>query len=87
MFNPFAFNIDFIRKLCRSDSELKGFKQKLKLSLEEVRKAHLAVNRKSKWDYEISASNYLMVYPKGKTKKQLGVVRQNPRNFRNNYLV
>ena len=73
---PIPFNIDFIRKLCRSDSELKGFKQKLKLSLEEVRKAHLAVNRKSKWDYEISASNYLMVYPKGKTKKQLELFRK-----------
>jgi hypothetical protein len=68
---PIPFAIDFIRKLCRSDSELKGFKQKLKLSLEEVKKAHLAVNNRSKWDYDISKSNYLMVYPKGKTKKQL----------------
>lgn len=68
---PIPFAIDFIKKLCRSDSELKGFKQKLKISLEQVKKAHLAVNYKSKWDYEISKNNYLMIYPKGKTKKQL----------------
>lgn len=68
---PIPFAIDFIKKLCRSDSELKGFKQKLKISLEQVKKAHLAVNHKSKWDYEISKNNYLMIYPKGKTKKQL----------------
>jgi hypothetical protein len=45
---PIPFDIDFIRKLCRSDSELKGFKQKLKIALEEVKKAHLSVNHKSK---------------------------------------
>ena len=73
---PIPFAIDFIRKLCRSDSELKGFKQKLKLSLEEVKKAHLAVNNRSKWDYDISKSNYLMVYPKGKTKKQLSIFKK-----------
>jgi hypothetical protein len=68
---PIPFDIDFIRKLCRSDSELKGFKQKLKIALEEVKKAHLSVNHKSKWEYELSIKNYLFVYPKGKTKKQL----------------
>lgn len=68
---PIPFAIDFIRKLCRSESELKGFKQKLKSALEEVKKAHRAVNLKSKWFYEITINNYLMVYPKGKTKKQL----------------
>lgn len=68
---PIPFAIDFIKKLCRSDSELKGFKQKLKIALAEVQKAHLAVNLKSKWDYEITLKNYLLVYPKGKTKKQL----------------
>lgn len=68
---PIPFAIDFIRKLCRSDSELKGFKQKLKVALEEVKKAHLSVNHKSKWDYEITGKNYLLVYPKGKSKKQL----------------
>ena len=68
---PIPFAVDFILKLCRSDSELKGFKQKLKMALEQVKKAHLAVNLKSKWDYEISKNNYLMIYPKGKTKKQL----------------
>lgn len=68
---PIPFSIDFIRQLCRSDSELKGFKQKLKVSLEEVKKAHLAVNQKSKWDYEITSKSYLLIYPKGKSKKQL----------------
>jgi hypothetical protein len=68
---PIPFDVDFIRKLCRSESELKGFKQKLKIALEEVKKAHLSVNHKSKWDYEITDKNYLLVYPKGKTKKQL----------------
>lgn len=68
---PIPFAIDFVRQLCRSDSELKGFKQKLKVALEEVKKAHLAVNHKSKWEYEITYKNYLLVYPKGKTKKQL----------------
>jgi hypothetical protein len=33
------FIIDFIKKLCKSDSELKGFKQKLKIALENVKKA------------------------------------------------
>jgi hypothetical protein len=68
---PIPFAIDFIRQLCRSDSELKGFKQKLKIALEEVKKAHLSVNQKSKWSYEITDKNYLLVYPKGKTKKEL----------------
>jgi hypothetical protein len=68
---PIPFAIDFVRQLCRSDSELKGFKQKLKVALEEVKKAHLAVSHKSKWEYEITDKNYLLVYPKGKTKKQL----------------
>lgn len=68
---PIPFSIDFIHKLCRSDNSLKDFKYKLKIALEHVKKAHLSVNVKSKWDYEISNNNYLMVYPKGKTKKQL----------------
>jgi len=68
---PIPFGIDFIRKLCRSDSELKGFKQKLKIALELVKKAHLAVNQKSKWEYELTKNDYLLIFPKGKTKKQL----------------
>lgn len=36
-----------------------------------MKKAHLAVNLKSKWSYEITGKNYLLVYPKGKTKRQL----------------
>lgn len=68
---PIPFAINFIQKLCRSDSEPKEFKRLLKNSLELVRKAHLSVNHKSKWDYEITDKNYLLIYPKGKTKKQL----------------
>jgi len=68
---PIPFAIDFIQKLCRSDNSLKDFKYKIKTALEEVKKAHLAVDFKSKWDYEITDKNYLLVYPKGKTKKQL----------------
>lgn len=68
---PIPFDIKFIRQLCRSDSELKGFKQKLKLALEIVKKANLSVNQKSKWEYELTKNDYLLVYPRGKTKKQL----------------
>lgn len=68
---PIPFAINFIQKLCRSESEPKEFKRLLKNASELVKKAHLAVNLKSKWDYEISKNNYLMVYPKGRTKKQL----------------
>lgn len=68
---PIPFTIDFIQKLCRSETEAKDFKRKLKNALEEVKKAHLSVNLKSKWDYELTDKNYLLVYPKGKTKKQL----------------
>ena len=66
---PIPFAIDFIHKLCRSESELKGFKQKLKIALEDVKKAHLSVNVKSKWEHEITDKNYLLIYPNGKTKK------------------
>lgn len=68
---PIPFAINFIQKLCRSESESKEFKRLLKNALELVKKAHLAVNLKSRWSYDISKNNYLMVYPKGRTKKQL----------------
>ncbi len=68
---PIPFGIDFIQKLCRSETEPKDFKRKLKNALELVKKAHLSVNHKSKWDYELTDKNYLLIYPKGKTKKQL----------------
>lgn len=68
---PIPFSIDFIQKLCRSETEAKDFKRKLKNALGMVKKAHLAVNIKSKWSYEITGKNYLLIYPKGKTKKQL----------------
>lgn len=70
--NPIPFDVKFIRQLCRSDSEIKGFKQKLKLALEIVKKAKLSVNQKSKWAYELTKNDFLVVYPNGnKTKKQL----------------
>jgi hypothetical protein len=68
---PIPFAINFIQKLCRSEAEPKGFKRLLKNALDLVQKAHLSVNAKSKWCYDISKNNYLMIYPKGKTKKQL----------------
>lgn len=68
---PIPFAIDFIQKLCRSENSLKDFKYKIKIALEEVKKAHLSVNHKSRWDYEITGKNYLLVYPKGRSKKQL----------------
>ena len=68
---PIPFTIDFIQKLCRSESQPKEFKRLLKSSLENVKKAHLSVNHKSKWDYEITDKNYLLVYPNGKNKKQI----------------
>lgn len=68
---PIPFTIDFLQKLCRSENSLKDFKYKLKISLEQVKKAHLAVNRKSKWDYEVNQNDYVLVFPKGKSKKQL----------------
>jgi hypothetical protein len=69
--DPIPFTIDFIQKLCRSENSLKDFKYKIKIALHEVKKAHLSVNHKSRWDYEITDKNYLLVYPKGKSKKQL----------------
>lgn len=68
---PIPFSIDFIQKLCRSETEAKDFKRKLKNALEMVKKAHFSVNIKTKWSYEITGKNYLLVYPKGKTKRQL----------------
>ena len=73
---PIPFAIDFIQKLCRSENSLKDFKYKLKIALQEVKKAHLSVNHKSKWDYEITDKNYLLVYPKGKSKNQLDLFSQ-----------
>lgn len=68
---PIPFDINFLKKICRSETEPKDFKRKLKNALEAVKKAHLAVNIKSKWDYEITPKNCLLVYPRGKNKNQL----------------
>lgn len=69
--DPIPFSINFIQRLCRSENSLKDFKYKIKIALQEVKKAHLSVNQKSKWDYDITDKNYLLIYPKGKSKKQL----------------
>lgn len=66
--DPIPFALDFVQKLCRSETEPKDFKRKLKNALEEVKKVHVLVHLKSKWDYEITDRNYLLVYPKGKLK-------------------
>lgn len=66
---PIPFAIDFIQKLCKSETEQKDFKRKIKIALAEVKKAHLSVNQKSKWDYEITEKNWLYIYPMGKNKK------------------
>jgi hypothetical protein len=71
---PIPFSLSFIQKLCRSETEPKDFKRKLKNALELVKKAHLSVNLKSKWDYELTTRNYVLIYPNGKTKKQLELV-------------
>lgn len=67
---PIPFAIDFIRKLCRSESQLKEFRRMIKTSLELVKKAHTRVNLKSKWDYEITKNDYLMIYKKGNNRSQ-----------------
>ncbi len=68
---PIPFAIGFLQKLCRSETEPKDFKRKLKIALDMVKKAHLSVNAKSQWDYEVTKNNYVLIFPKGKTKKQL----------------
>lgn len=67
---PIPFGIDFIQKLCRSESEPKEFKRMIKNALESVKKAYLSVNLKSRWDYEITENDYLLIYKKGKSKVQ-----------------
>jgi hypothetical protein len=72
---PLPFTIDFLQKLCRSESEPKEFKRLLKNALEEVKKAYLTINLKSKWDHEITGNNYLLIYPNGKLKKQSNIFK------------
>jgi hypothetical protein len=64
---PIPFALNFIQKLCRSETEAKDFKRKLKHALELVKNAHIAVNIKSKWNYDLTENNFLVVYPLGKT--------------------
>lgn len=68
---PIPFAIDFIKKLCRSESESKEFKRLLRNAAELVKKAKLSVNNKSRWDYEITKNNHLLVFPNGKAIQQV----------------
>lgn len=68
--DPIPFSIDFLQKLCRSESQPKEFKRLLKTALDLVKRAHLAVNHKSKWDFEITRNNFLLVNPNGQNRKK-----------------
>ena len=68
---PMPFSLEFLQKLCRSESEPKEFKRLLKNAVEMIQKAYLAMNNKSKWSYELTQNDYLIVYPKGIIKNQL----------------
>ena len=68
---PIPFAINFLQKICRSESEPKEFKRMLKEALTLVKQAHLTVNHKSKWNYKVTPKNNLIVYPKEINKKQL----------------
>jgi hypothetical protein len=67
---PIPLAINFIQKLCRSESQSKEFKRLIIKSLNEVKKAKISVDPKSKWDYHITADNSLMIFPNGKKYKQ-----------------
>lgn len=67
---PIPFGIDFIQKLCRSETEPKDFKRKIKNALEFVKDAHKSINIKSKWDYELTVLENIIIYPLGKDKKR-----------------
>lgn len=62
---PIPFTIEFLKKLCRSESELKDFKYKLKKALHLIKESFLSFNAKSQWDYEI-INDQLFIYKSGK---------------------
>ena len=68
--NPIPLAINFIQKLCRSESQSKEFKRLIVKSLNEVKKAKISVNPKSKWDFHITPDNSLQIFPNGKKYKQ-----------------
>lgn len=68
---PIPLSIDFIQKLCRSENSTKDFKYKMKRALEEIKKAYFNLDPKSKWDYEVTKNNFVVVYPKGKPQKTI----------------
>lgn len=73
---PMPFSLDFLKQLCRSESEPKEFKRMLKNALELVKKAYLSINLKSKWDYELTDNDYLIICPKGKTKNHQSFLKR-----------
>lgn len=64
---PIPFKIEFLKNLCRSETELKDFRYKLKKALTLVKQAHLATD--SSWDYEI-IDDQLFIYKTGKLKNK-----------------
>jgi Replication initiator protein A len=73
---PMPFSLSFLKQLCRSESEPKEFKRMLKNALELLKKAYLSVNLNSKWDYELTDKDYLIIYPTGKTRKQQSLLKR-----------
>ena len=67
--DPIPFTIKFLQQLCRSETELKDFKYKLKKALMLIQKTILNFNPKSKWNYEIK-NDQLYIYKNGKTIQQ-----------------
>ena len=68
--NPIPLKLNYIQTLCRSVSELKGFKQKLKSALDLIKQAFKTVDNKSNWNWEITENNYLVIYKYGKPIQQ-----------------
>ena len=63
--DPIPFTVNYLQKLCRSETEPKDFKYKLKKALVLVQKTYLTFNPKSKWDYEIVGER-LFIHKDGK---------------------
>lgn len=65
--SPLAVVARYIQK---ERKEIEELKQKLKIALENVKKAKKAVDLKSRWNYEITKNNFLIIHPKGKKLAQ-----------------
>lgn len=69
--NPIPYKLEYLQELCRSCTELRDFKRKVKESLIEIKKAYLNVDPQSKWDFEIKNDNTVIVYKNGKWQDQV----------------